>query len=493
MQPIGNIWSKYPRIVRDISRELGKEVKLEMEGKDTDLDRTLIEAIKDPLTHIIRNSIDHGIETPETRRKKGKDSCGTLLLKAFPEGGQVNIEITDDGAGLNLTRILDKAIERGLITAEKAKQMSARDINMLIFAPGFSTADAVSHLSGRGVGLDVVHTNIEKIGGTVEITSQPDEGTTLKIKIPLTLAIIPALIINSGGEKFVIPQMSLLELVRVEADQMESRIETLYNTQVFRLRGQLLPLVNLNQILKLESTDDKDVTNITVLQSDGRSFGLIVDEILDTEEIVVKPLGKHLKQFSCYSGATIMGDGAVSLILDITGIAEMSEVLSQQTNDLLSKTETKEQTQEEEQAGQCMLVFSAGDNNSRMAVPLSMISRLEKLDADKVERSQNERVIQYRGDILRLIDLADYMPGIKPSVQDDQKTLEVIVYEEGQHRIGIIVHHIEDIIEEAFEVKRQVNDDGLLGSTVLQGRVTDLLDIHAIIEKAEPDFFVKTA
>jgi len=493
MQPIGNIWSKFPRIVRDLSQELGKEVELEMEGKDTDLDRTLIEAIKDPLTHIIRNAIDHGIEFPDERKAKGKHTGGTLLLKAFPEGGQVNIEISDDGAGLNRERILEKAIERGIVPLEKAPQLSDKEINLLIFAPGFSTATSVSHLSGRGVGMDVVRTNIEKIGGTVEVTSEPDEGTTLKLKIPLTLAIIPALIVNSCGEKFSIPQMSLLELVRVEEEQKEKLIETLYNTNVFRLRGQLLPLIYLNDLLKLERTEEPEATNILVLQSDGKPFGLIVDEILDTEEIVVKPLGRHLKQFECYSGATIMGDGSVSLILDIAGLAEMSGVLSQQTTELLSREANQEARKHHEDTVQRMLVFTAGADQSRMAVPLSMISRLEEFDFKKVERSRHDHVIQYRGEILRLIDLAEYLPGLQPVAFSSSEVLQVIVYEEGQRQMGIVVNQIVDIIEETFEIKRTYNEAGLIGSTILQERVTDLLDIQAIIEKAAPDFFVKTA
>jgi two-component system chemotaxis sensor kinase CheA len=314
MQPIGNIWAKFPRIVHDLAHDLGKQVQLVMEGKETELDRTIIEAIKDPLTHLIRNAIDHGLELPEVRRAAGKPEQGTLSMRAFHEGGQVNIEISDNGQGINVTKVREKAVQKGLIAPDQAARMSEREVYNLLFLPGFSTAEKVTNVSGRGVGMDVVKTNIEKIGGSVDILSDPGQNTTLKIKIPLTLAIIPALIVTSAGERFAIPQVSLLELVRLEAEQARHGIEMLYGTPIYRLRGQLLPLAYLNKELKLaapaahtagEHAADS-VVNIVVLQADGRQFGLVVDEINDTEEIVVKPLGKQLKGLTCFAGATIM-------------------------------------------------------------------------------------------------------------------------------------------------------------------------------------------
>lgn len=327
MQPIDTVWRKLPRMVRDLAVSCGKQVRVEMEGKETELDKTVIEAIKDPLTHVVRNSIDHGIEAPDRRLAAGKSAEGCLSLHAFHEGGQVIIQIADDGAGIDIDRVKQKAVERGLVTAEQAAVMKERESLKLIFLPGFSTAAKVTKVSGRGVGMDVVQTNIEKIGGTVDIQSEPGLGTTLKIKIPLTLAIIPALIVTSGGDRYAIPQISLLEMVRLEGDEAGAGIELVQGAPVYRLRGNLLSLVYLNRELKLPHGSEngataQDVVNIVVLQADNRRFGLVVDEVNDAEEILVKPLRQHLKELSLYTGATVMGDGRVALILDVVALAQ---------------------------------------------------------------------------------------------------------------------------------------------------------------------------
>ncbi len=339
MQPIGNVWNKLPRVVRDLATACGKEVRIEMEGQETELDKTIIEASKDPLTHIVRTSVDHGIERPETRAERGKPVEGCLKMRAYHEGGQVNIEITDDGGGIDYERVKQKALQRGMITAEQAARMSDHETLHLIFLPGFSTAEKVTNVSGRGVGMDVVKTNIEKIGGTVDLQSRLGEGTTLKIKIPLTLAIIPALIVTSGGDRFAIPQVSLLELVRLEGEQARRQIEFIHGAPVYRLRGQLLPLAYLNRELKIQGKSESDTAavNIVVLQADGHPFGLVVDEINDTEEIVVKPLGKQLKGVASFAGATIMGDGRVALILDVLGLAQRANVVTEVRDRTLSK------------------------------------------------------------------------------------------------------------------------------------------------------------
>jgi len=332
MQPIGNIWSQFPRTVRDVALGCGKQVNIEMEGKETELDKTIIEAIKDPLTHLVRNSVDHGIELPEDRVKAGKNPAGRLILRAFHEGGQVIIEISDDGAGLNIERIRQKAVERGLITPEQAQRMPDREIFNLIFLPGFSTAAKITNVSGRGVGMDVVKTNVEKIGGTVDLQSTLGRGTTVRVKIPLTLAIIPALMISCGGNRYAIPQVSLLELVRLEDAEAVTGIELVHGVPVHRLRGRLLPIVYLRRELQVDRTDaaktEGDAINIVVLQADGRQFGLVVDAINDTEEIVVKPLRKQLKNLKTFAGASIMGDGKVALILDVVGLAQRANVVS---------------------------------------------------------------------------------------------------------------------------------------------------------------------
>ncbi len=487
MQPIENIWAKFPRIVRDVSRDLGKQVKLVMEGNETELDRTIIEAIKDPLTHILRNSIDHGFEKPDVRVAAGKAAEGLLVLRAYHEGGQVNIEIMDDGAGINVARVKSKAVEQGVITAEHAARMGEREVFNLIFQPGFSTAEKVTNVSGRGVGMDVVKTNIEKIGGAVDVMSERGQGTTLKIKIPLTLAIIPALIVTAGGERFAIPQVSLLELLRLDRAAAQTKIEILYGSPVYRRRGQLLPLVHLDRELKLgESAAAKkfDDVQIVVVQADGRPFGLIVDAINDTEEIVVKPLGKQLKGIACFAGATIMGDGRVALILDVLGLAQFSKVISEVRDQAPLE---KERTQERSGEKQTLLVFNAG-RDTRMAIPLSTVARLEEFPRASVENSGGQEVVQYRGQILPLILVSKYLPSAEAAAVTTDP-MQVVVYSESGRSVGLVVSKISDIVHEAITVRRATRRNGIAGSVVIQNRVTDLLDVPGIIRAADPSFY----
>lgn len=490
MQPIGNIWSKFPRTVRDLAHSCGKEVRLEMEGQDTELDRTIIEAIKDPLTHLVRNSMDHGIEAPETRKRAGKDPTGALTLRAFHEGGQVNIEISDDGAGLNGERIRQKAIERGLIPAQQAARMPDRDVFNLIFLPGFSTAEKVTNVSGRGVGMDVVKTNVEKIGGTVDVQSTPGKGTTVRVKIPLTLAIIPALIATCGGERFAIPQVSLSELVRLDEEEKGNGIELVHGAPVYRLRGRLLPLVYLDRELEMRTAADKGAdqlaaTNIVVLQAEDRQFGLIVDEITDTEEIVVKPLGKQLKGISTYSGATIMGDGRVALILDVPGLAQRAKVIAE--------TQESAQAKEHSEIGagelldQHALLLAENGSDSRVAIPLSMVARLEEFPRTVVEHAGSQEVMQYRGQIIPLVRLSAIVPATSEAeLLANSGSIQVVVYSEGKRTVGLIVDRIVDIVEERATVESLAPRTGIVGSFVTQRHVTDLLDLPAIVRAAVP-------
>ncbi len=496
MQPIGNVWAKFPRIVRDVAHELGKQVQLVMVGDKTELDRTIIEAIKDPLTHIIRNAVDHGLETPDVRAQAGKTAEGTITLRAFHEGGQVNIEIMDDGRGINVGKVKQKAVEKGLLTAEAAARLSDREVFNLIFLPGFSTADKITNVSGRGVGMDVVKTNIEKIGGSVDVLSDAGRGSTIKIKIPLTLAIIPALVITSGGARFAIPQVSLLELVRLEAEQARKGIEMLYGAPVYRLRGQLLPLCYLNKVLELrakgtatEAAPVSDAVNIVILQADGRQFGLVVDEINDTEEIVVKPLGKQLKGIACFAGATIMGDGRVALILDGLGVAQHANVVNEVRDRSLTE---KPKTEAAANHRQTLLLFDAS-KGSRMAIPLSMVARLEEFPRSKVERSGTQEVVQYRGQILPLIRVSDHVTSVSAATSDLQDPMQVVVYSELGRSVGLVVGRISDIVEEAIMVKRDAAAQGILGSAVIQEKVTDLLDVPAVIRAADPTFYTEKA
>lgn len=489
MQPIGNVWSKFPRIVRDLAAICGKQVRLEMEGKETELDRTIIEAIKDPLTHLVRNTVDHGIEDSAQRIAKGKPAEGCLRLRAFHEGGQVNIEISDDGAGLNYDRIKQKAIERGIITREQAARMQDREAAGLIFVPGFSTAEKVTNVSGRGVGMDVVKTNIEKIGGTVDIQSVPQQGTAIRIKIPLTLAIIPALIVTSERENYAIPQVNLLELVRLDGDNAKQNIEWIQGASFYRLRGRLLPLVYLSDELNLipageNSFEKRDAFNIVVLLADDQQFGLVVDRINDTEEIVVKPLSKQLKGVSVFSGATIMGDGRVALILDVLGLAHTSRIISS-ARDRIPSESRKGDTQTTAQT-KTLLIVGIGQQR-RVAFPISQVSRLEQVLPTSIERAGTQEVIQYRNHILPLIRLADVL-GASTVSKNESTPLDVIVYTENNRSAGLIVDQIIDIIEAAVEHQNQLPEESLSGSAVIQGHVTDLLNLSALLRHVDPRF-----
>jgi len=493
MQPIGNIWGQFPRTVRDVAVGCGKTVRIEMEGKETELDKTIIEAIKDPLTHLVRNSVDHGIELPDDRLKAGKDRSGRLILRAFHEGGQVNIEISDDGAGLDADRIRRKALDRGMITAEQAARMAEREIFNLIFLPGFSTAEKVTKVSGRGVGMDVVKTNVEKIGGTVDVQSTRGQGTTVRVKIPLTLAIIPALVVTCGGDRYAIPQVSLIELVRLKADEVGKGIELVHGSPVYRLRGRLLPLVYLNRELKLaanapSTTKDDSAVNIIVLQADGRQFGLVVDRINDTEEIVVKPLRKQLKTVKTFAGSSIMGDGKVALILDVLGLAQRASVIAE-TRDRAVTGKVAEAASTIEQK-QTFLLF-AGPGDSRMAVPLSTLARLEEFPANQVEMSGSQWVAQYRGQILPLIRLSvvleerrNKLRGLHVLPAVDSGPLQVLVLNHEGRSFGLVVERIVDIVEDRADVRSAATRSAVLYSVVIGDRVTEMLDIPAILGKA---------
>jgi chemotaxis protein histidine kinase CheA len=630
MQPIGNIWSKFPRVVRDLATACGKQIRLEMEGKETELDKTLIEAIKDPLTHLARNAVDHGVETPEMRVAAGKPAEGRLFLRAFHEGGQVNIEISDDGAGIDIERVKQKALEKGLITSDQAARMSERELQNLIFLPGLSTSEKVTNVSGRGVGMDVVKTNIEKIGGTVDIQTRAGLGTTLKIKIPLTLAIIPALVVTSGGDRYAIPQVSLLELVHLEGQQARKGIEMIHGAPVYRLRGKLLPLVHLNHELRVEENRSgsslqapdgrprhsggvsdvntldfalarskhllwksklreflngkgtmtvaqagsyqdcalgkwlyssgleefgdvpemqqleslhqrfheavrevisskasgdtarseqelarlgslseqivslltaleeqwagRSAVKIVVLQADDHHFGLIVDEINDTEEIVVKPLGKQLKGISTFAGATIMGDGQVALILDVLGLAQRANVVSEIRDRAVGEKAAETESQHDD--GESLLLLR-GPDDGRMAMPLSLVARLEEFSRGSVERAEGRYVVQYRGQILPLIHLSSALPerreqprslkSSEPGAENEK--IQVVVYTDQGRSVGLVVDRILDIAQEKVADQKHSGRQGTLGSVVVQGRVTELLDVKGIIQTADPNFF----
>ncbi len=481
MQPIGNVWNKFPRVVRHLCVVCDKKVRIEMDGKETELDKTIIEAIRDPLTHFVRNSVDHGIEATADREKSGKNREGVVRLRAFHEGGQVNMEISDDGRGIDPAVIRKKALAQNLVSASQLEKMDDHQVTNLVFLPGFSTASKITSVSGRGVGMDVVKTNIERIGGTVDLHSQVGVGTTLKIKIPLTLAIIPALLVSVGDGKFALPQISLLELVRLGRSDVETRIEYVNDVPVYRLRGELLPLIYLRSELKMSGSEGhQDQINIVVLQVDGRTFGLVVDSVEDTAEIVVKPLGRQLKGIKAFAGATILGDGSVALILDVMGLAQKARIVGDiregGATDLIASAD------QDVDGRQQLLLFELGEQR-RVAIPLLAIDRLEELSTDDVERSGEREVVQYRGSILPLIRVADVIGARSSGGEDD--TLRVLVYNQGRTSVGLVVDHIIDIVEQADPIQSEKRSHPcFVGSTIIHGRVTDLLDAAEVIRSS---------
>ncbi|MBD2243272.1 chemotaxis protein CheW [Nostoc sp. FACHB-888] len=484
LQPISSIWQKFPRVTRDLAIASGKEVEVEMEGAETELDKSIIETIKDPLTHLLRNCIDHGIELPAERVACGKPSVGRLFLRAFHESGKVNIEIGDDGRGLNLERLKGRAQQLGLVNAVQAATMSESEAMNLIFLSGFSTAEQVTHLSGRGVGMDIVKSNIEKINGTVEIQSQQGQGTTFKIKIPLTLAIIPALIVSSGGNYYAIPQASLQELVRLEA---LNSIEILYDVPVYRLRGNLVPLVYLNEVLQQDCVSNLETLSLVIVQVDNYRFGLVVDTIEDIQDIVVKPLGRQLKALSLFAGATVLGDGTVALIIDVVALANRTGITAEQKQ-LLSENAVNSQ----EQAGdrQTILLFE-GPQGARMGIPLAIASRLEEILASAVEKVANQDVLQFYGQILPLIDLhkifSDSDRLNNETLATVAETLQIIIVSPySELSVGLVVDRILDIVEEPLTIKGIPSRPGVLFCAVIQGQITEILDIETVIRIANP-------
>ena len=476
MQPIGTVFNKFPRIVRDLSRQLGKKVNLKLEGTETELDRSIIEAIKDPLTHLVRNSIDHGIELPEERVSLGKPEEGLLVMRAYHEGGQVVIEIEDDGLGIDVEKIKRKAIEKGLLDPREAERMSEKEILLLIFKPGFSTAEQVTQVSGRGVGMDVVKTNIEKLGGTIELNTMKSKGTTVRVKIPLTLAIVPALILTSQGQRFAIPQVSLRELVAINPEKDLLKIG---NTDFFRLRGEIIPVLSLSKVLNRPQQSQEK--NLVILNAGDRFFGLLVDQIYDSEEIVVKPLGRWFKNIPLYSGATIMGDGKLALILDIVGLMKMLGVALEELEKGLAgeKVLTIEETQ-------FILIFEVGKDN--FAVPLALISRLDKVKSDQITTIGGKEVLLYKGKVIPILRIENYLPISYPEYGEE---VSVLFFTEREKTVGIICSRIVDTLETTLEVDTTIyQQPGVIGHRIIHDRTVLFLDIFKIIEMFDPEWFI---
>lgn len=474
MQPVGNAWGKLPRLVRDLANASRKEIELTMLGADTELDRQILQAIQDPLTHMVRNSADHGIEPPEVREAVGKPSTGHIVLEAFHEGGHIVIEIRDDGKGLDVEAIRAKIVERGLASAEEAEHLPEHRVFEYIFEAGFSTAKQVTSVSGRGVGMDVVRRNIEKIGGTIEVASTAGAGSTFRIKIPLTLAIMSALIVGVRGQAFAVPQISVLELVRV-ADINRHMVEEINGALFYRLRDALLPLVPLADVLGFERQEREGPTNIVVCQVGASRFGLTVDAILDTHEIVVKPVGRMIKNVREYAGTTILGDGRVIMILDVPGIAQTSGVLSRGQDQASELAEAHNEATDS--VGTELLLFDAGVEAPR-AVPLSQVSRLEEIRVSDIEWADRRWVVQYRGRLLPLVPAGEEVDMRAGDVRP------VVVFSDGETTLGLAVEAIKDIVQEEVEIESHSDTPGLVGSAVISGRTTELVDIDYYLARA---------
>lgn len=480
MQPIGNAWQKLPRIVRDLAGELGKQIELEMHGADTELDRQVLDLIKDPLTHMVRNSADHGLETPAERNASGKPEQGTIRLSAYHEGGHIVICIADNGRGLNTDRIKAKAVANGLATEAEIEKMTEAQIHKFIFAPGFSTAAAVTSVSGRGVGMDVVRTNIDQIGGTIDVKSVAGEGSSVTIKIPLTLAIVSALIVEAAGDRFAIPQLAVVELVRARANS-EHRIERIKDTPVLRLRNKLLPLMHLKKLLQIDDGTSSDPENgfIVVTQVGSQTFGIVVDGVFHTEEIVVKPMSTKLRHIGMFSGNTILGDGAVIMIIDPNGIAQALGTSVAVQHELAEDNAAMRAIAAEQMTS--LLVFRAGSMQPK-AVPLALVTRLEEIGVEKIELSNGRYMVQYREKLMPLVQ----MDGVTVRSSGTQP---ILVFADDGRSMGLVVDEIIDIVEERLHIEVASVQQGILGSAVIKGQATEVIDVGHFLPMAFADWF----
>ena len=466
MQPVSTLFSRFPRVVRDLARSCRKLVHLEVDARDTELDKSLIETIKDPLVHLLRNCVDHGIEAPEVRSARGKHAEGRIVLRAYHQNGLVHIEVADDGGGISIDKVRAKGIERGVVSEERAASMSDSEIAGLIFQPGFSTADQVTNVSGRGVGMDVVKTNVERVGGTVDVDTKLGFGTTFTLKSPLTLAIVPALIVRCAEARYAIPQVNVIELVRLNGSKQA--LEWIHGAPVYRLRGKLLPVVFLEEALgghlaPTPANDTDDEINLpgrflAVLQCPGRQFCLAVDEVLDQQEIVVKPLPKLLAETGAYAGATLLGDGRVALILDILGIAQRAQLTSEVHDDIGFQ---RAGLTSERSTGQRTLLLLQGPDDARLAVALDQVSRLETIDLDTIESGGSHHVVQYRGEIMPLLRASEILPERRTRPRSDAtpqpenlKTLSVVVLGKAGRSMGLVVDDVLDVVEASGELRR---------------------------------------
>lgn len=479
MQPVARVFEKIPRQVRDLCQQTGKRVTADIDGTSTEIDKALVEAIRDPVMHIIRNAVDHGMEAPDERVASGKSAIGKVSVRAIHEGSTVSIEIRDDGRGINPVKVKARAVSKGVLTQAEADAMSEREAINLIFRPGFSTAERVTSISGRGVGMDVVRTSVERAGGLVELESTVGKGTTIRLKMPLTLAIVPALLVKEAGQRFAIPQASLIELVHLDEQSAQRAIEYIRGVPIYRLRGEILPLVRLAPLLRRER-DTTGSVNIVVVALGHRRYGLVVESIQDTEEIVVKPLASQLKRLGCYAGATVLGDGNVALILDVGGIAGMAGI-DVSVNDGVRETARSQSGSQE--GMQSMLVFKAGAD-AACALPASMVARLETIDRSRIEIVAGCEVLQYRNQIMPVLRPESVLPiGQAPSTDDQAQCL--VVFDFGKP-VALAVNAIVDVTDVDPTKAAKSDLPHVLGTSVCFGRTTLLVDVFGLVRQLAP-------
>ena len=489
MQPLAKVFHKFPRLTRELSKQMGKDIELEIEGNDVELDKSIVEALGDPLTHLVRNSIDHGIETPDQREKSEKPRTGKVFLKAYHEGGHVVIDVMDDGSGIELEKIKNKATENGIVSINELSQMGERELLELLFRPGFSTADQITDLSGRGVGLDVVKNNIEKLGGVMEIINAPGQGTTFRLTLPITLAIVPSLLVEVLGLKFALPQVNLQEMVRVKPEETVNKLQVFHDSMLLRLRGKLVPTIRLSDVLGIQRNDsdtEDQLLRILIVKSGSKRFGLIVDHIHDDEEILVKHLPRHLKECQCYSGMTVLGDGQIAMILDLEGIsAKAGFKFSEDQQEINSRTEILDPDHLNEK--QNLLLFKCSGPET-FCINLDMVARVEKILVDHIESIGDKEYIQFRGSALRVIRPENYLPVSKNEHTDAR--VFVVVPKLIKHPIGILINQIVDTVE--TNINFRSNDftaKGILGSAILGERITLVINMYELFELADPDHY----
>lgn len=486
MQQIGTVFGRFPRVVRDLSNKLGKECILEIEGDEVEVDKTIVEAMGDPLTHLVRNSVDHGIESPEKRKAAGKSAVGRVRLRAFHQAGKVCIRIEDDGAGMDPVRLKTKALEKGVITVDQAATMSDNEALRLIFAPGFSTAAQVTDVSGRGVGMDVVKTNIEQLGGTVDLESNLGQGSAVHITLPLTLAIVPSMIVGCSGERYAVPQANIVELVRVPESEMSSKIGTVHGAEVLRLRGQLLPLVRLDKALNLreesKNGDRPKSANILVLETGQMRYGLVVDSLYDNEEIVVKPLGKHVRDLGYLAGATILGDGYVALILDIVGLAIHSNLRN------IDLAENDDHSESNHGAEVHRLLLFTNHSCEQFAIPMAMVARIERIKSSEIRYIGSQNILIYRGQSLPILRLEQNIAALPPD--SESENLFVIVFRIGDREIGLVAPALKDIRDVQMVIDaKTLREPGVLGAVIVDNATTRILDLMELVRLKYADWF----